>query len=182
MVESNELARATLLAITRKMCDEWNGRAHQRNILFHARRKTCTLKMVSELTTHIRITRALWLAIPLLTLLGLLAARPSVAQPHAAHAQGCVNQGNDRRVAGWAVCFAQRHLSWKSQRKPHFFLIGKSTHTSLGVAWPPYVVYNSPKKKGHWRMFRLGFRYDRNWHGYIFPTAAWKVVSTPLEY
>lgn len=31
-------------------------------------------------------------------------------------------------------------------------------------------------------MFRVGFRYDRNWHGYIFPTAAWKVVATPLEY
>lgn len=129
-----------------------------------------------------RITRALWLAIPSLTLLALFAARPSVAQPHVAHTQGCVNQGKDQRFAGLAVCFAQRHLSWKSQHKPHFFLIGKHSHTSLGVAWPPYVVYNSPKSKGHWRMFRVGFRYDRNWHGYIFPTAAWKVVSTPLEY
>lgn len=135
-----------------------------------------------------QITRALWLAVASLTFLVLVAvaaARPSHAQPDAAHTphtQGCVNQGSDQRAAGWAVCFAQRHLSWKSQHKPHFFLIGKQTHRSLGVAWPPYVVYNSPKRKGRWRMFRIGFRYDRNWHGYIFPTAAWKVVSTPLDY
>lgn len=61
-------------------------------------------------------------------------------------------------------------------------LIGSQQRTSVGLAWPPYLVYNSPDGKGSWRMFRIGFRYDRNWRGYIFPTIAWKKVSIPLRY
>ncbi len=129
------------------------------------------------------MTRSVWLALPILILLALGCPGTSQAQPpQSATTQGCVNQGKDRRVFAPVVCWAQRHLSWKSRRKPHFFRFGKATHTNLGFAWPPYVVYNSPKSKGHWRMFRIGFRYDRNWRGYIFPTAAWKIVNSPLEY
>lgn len=96
--------------------------------------------------------------------------------------QGCVNQGKDQRIAGAAICWAQRHLSWKSKHKPDFLLIGNSKGTSIGVAWPPYFVFNLPDGNGHWHMFRIGFRYDRNWGGYIFPTIALKVVSKPLRY
>jgi hypothetical protein len=129
-------------------------------------------------------TRALWVVVPILVLLVLAVPPAGAAASHTVHpaGQGCVNQGKDRRVGAWAVCWAQRHLSWKSRHKPHFFLLGKPTHTSLGLAWPPYIVYNSPESKGRWRMFRIGFRYDRNWQGYIFPTAAWKTVRMPLEY
>lgn len=105
----------------------------------------------------------------------------SVALLHSP-SQGCVNQGNDRRLGAPVVCWAQRHLSWKSEREPAFVLIGRPERTSIGVAWPPYFVYNSPDGSGHWRMFRFGFRYDRNWRGYIFPTAAWKRISNPLRY
>jgi len=31
-------------------------------------------------------------------------------------------------------------------------------------------------------MFRAGFRYDRKWRGYIFPTAACKCLSKPVIY
>jgi hypothetical protein len=96
--------------------------------------------------------------------------------------QGCVNQGSDRRFGAPLVCWAQRHLSWKSGNEPHFLLIGHAHGTSLGLAWPPYLVYNSPDGDGRWRLFRIGFRYDRNWRGYIFPTVAWKRVSSPLRY
>jgi hypothetical protein len=96
--------------------------------------------------------------------------------------QGCINQGNDRRFAAAVICPAQRHLSWKSEHDPHFVLIGSPERTSIGLAWPPYFVYNSPDGSGHWRMFRIGFRYDRTWHGYIFPTVAWKRLSKPLRY
>jgi len=129
-------------------------------------------------------TRALWLAVPILVMVVFALAFPktSIAQPDQRVNQGCVNQGTDHRAGGWLVCWAQRHLSWKSRHRPHFFLIGKRTDTSLGFAWPPYIVYNQPERRGRWRMFRIGFRYDRNWHGYIFPTAAWKTVAVPLEY
>jgi hypothetical protein len=96
--------------------------------------------------------------------------------------QGCVNQGNDRRVGAPVVCWAQRHLSWKSEHEPAFLLIGSQQRTSIGLAWPPYLVYNSPDRSGRWRMFRIGVRYDRMWRGYIFPTAALKRVSNPLRY
>jgi hypothetical protein len=96
--------------------------------------------------------------------------------------QGCVNQGSDVRVGAPFVCWAQRHLSWKSSRQPHFLLLGKHNATSVGLAWPPYLVFNASAKDGRWRMFRIGFRYDRTWRGYIFPTAAWKEVNTPLKY
>jgi hypothetical protein len=128
------------------------------------------------------MTRGITVFVPALMVLVFGFAGAASAGPHWPAGQGCVNQGKDNRVAGLAVCWAQRHLSWKSQHRPHFFLLGKSTHTSLGLAWPPYIVYNSPSGKGRWRMFRIGFRYDRNWHGYIFPTAAWKVIANPLQY
>lgn len=96
--------------------------------------------------------------------------------------QGCVNQGKDRRFAAPVICWAQRHMSWKSNHKPDFLLIGNPKDTSIGLAWPPYFVLNSPAGKNRWYMFRIGFRYDRNWHGYIFPTIAWKIISKPLRY
>lgn len=73
-------------------------------------------------------------------------------------------------------------MSWKSAHEPHFVLIGDPQGTSLGLAWPPYLVYNSPIAPGEWRLFRIGFRYDRSWRGYIFPTLAWKIISKPLRY
>lgn len=96
--------------------------------------------------------------------------------------QGCVNQGADRRLFATVICGAQRHLSWKSDHEPYFLLIGNPAKTSVGLAWPPYFVFNSPRGNGQWRMFRMGFRYDRSWRGYIFPTIAWKTVREPLRY
>ncbi|HVJ04433.1 MAG TPA: SgcJ/EcaC family oxidoreductase [Candidatus Saccharimonadales bacterium] len=94
----------------------------------------------------------------------------------------CVNQGIDHREFASMVCWLQRAMSWKSDHEPHFFLIGKSEGTNLGLAWPPYLVLNVPDKNRRWRMFRMGFRYDRNWRGYIFPTLAAKSIAHPLRY
>lgn len=96
--------------------------------------------------------------------------------------QGCVNQGNDRRIAAPVVCGLQRELSWKSDDPPRLFRVGNRRLTHLEIAWPPYLVVNSPDGDGHWRMFRIGIRYDRNWRGYIFPTAACKCMEHPLLY
>jgi hypothetical protein len=96
--------------------------------------------------------------------------------------QGCVNQGNDRRLMPLPVCWAQRHLSWRSDEEPYFVSFGDSGHMNVGLAWPPYLVVNWPAESGQWGMFRIGIRYDRNWRGYIFPTLALKVVSVPLRY
>jgi hypothetical protein len=60
--------------------------------------------------------------------------------------------------------------------------VGDVNRIHGGVAWPPYVVYNVPDGNGKWRVFRAGFRYDRTWKGYIFPTLAYKCISHPLTY
>jgi hypothetical protein len=109
------------------------------------------------------------------------AAKSSDA-PAAPVNQGCVNQGSDPRMGATVVCWAQRHLSWKSEHEPRFVLVGNPERTNVGLAWPPYLVYNSPDGNGRWHMFRIGFRYDHNWRGYIFPTVALKRVSHPLRY
>ncbi len=96
--------------------------------------------------------------------------------------QGCINQGADCRVFGTVICWSQRHMSWKSGHEPHFVVLGNPQRTSLGLAWPPYVVFNSPDRIGGWHMFRVGFRYDRTWKGYIFPTVAAKHLGQPLRY
>ncbi len=95
---------------------------------------------------------------------------------------GCVNQGKDRRLFPSVVCCLQRRLSWNSKKEPHFLLIGNPGRTNLGIAWPPYLVFNTRCSNGRWIMFRIGFRYDRNWHGYIFPTLACKNTDRPLRY
>jgi hypothetical protein len=96
--------------------------------------------------------------------------------------QGCVNQGDDRREFAPVVCWLQQRLSWKSDHRPHFATIGNAERSHLGVAWPPYLIVNSRTGNGEWRIFRVGFRYDRNWRGYIFPTMAAKRISHPLSY
>lgn len=100
----------------------------------------------------------------------------------AAIEQGCVNQGQDRRKLGKQVCWLQRQLSWKSEREPHMAFVGSRQRRHVGLAWPPYAVYNSPEADGRWFMVRVGFRYDRVWRGYIFPTLAIKRIPTPLTY
>jgi hypothetical protein len=109
----------------------------------------------------------------------LAASTPSLELPAD---QGCVNQGSDRRMFAPITCWMQRHMSWKSPHPPHFALIGKPNGPSLGLAWPPYAVINFASGDGRWDMFRIGFRYDRTWRGYIFPTIAAKHVSHPLRY
>jgi hypothetical protein len=106
-----------------------------------------------------------------------------VATPQVQSAdQGCVNQGSDRREFAPVICWMQRQMSWKSEHEPYFALLGKSDGTNLGLAWPPYVVFNIAASNHQWRMFRAGFRYDRTWRGYIFPTIAMKRIAHPLRY
>ncbi len=102
--------------------------------------------------------------------------------PHDPADQGCVNQGSDRRMAASIVCGMQQKLSWKSEHLPHLYRIGSARRTHVEIAWPPYVVVNKSGEPGRWLMFRMGFRYDRTWRGYIFPTAALKSLDHPLQY
>lgn len=134
----------------------------------------------------VTIRSSLLLAAMLFTFALPFAFGQRVAQAAAPEAstvdQGCVNQGSDRREFAPVICWLQRQLSWKSEHEPYFALVGKADGTNIGLAWPPYMVLNIPEGKHHWRMFRAGFRYDRHWRGYIFPTIAMKRIAQPLRY
>lgn len=108
--------------------------------------------------------------------------------------QGCPGEGKDSRILGWLICPLQRFCSWKSDVEPtlHTLTIGvqnahwpdsiQQIQAAVGF-WPPYIVVNV--KQYHqlgWRMFRLGWRYDKQWKGYIGPAGAFKKVLWPLLY
>lgn len=113
--------------------------------------------------------------------------------------QGCPGEGKDSRTLGWLICPLQRLLSWKSDKQPKLLIIIAGTSSSPEVGqypvlaaagvWPPYLAVNVRiKQDPHdplnalWRLFRIGWRYDKNWKGYIGPSAAWKKVLWPLMY
>lgn len=89
--------------------------------------------------------------------------------------QGCVNEGDDKRILGGIVCWLQRLLSFSTSMEP----------LSVLIAFPPYIAINIPipfTKLTIWGVrkvihFRLGWRYDMNSHEYIFPTAAIKTTN-----
>ena len=100
---------------------------------------------------------------------------------------GCPGAGSDPRLFPRFTCWLQRLGSFHSETEP----------LSLMVAFPPFVVLNVPiphrlaqflhRKslplgRNWYLMARLGFRYDRNWHGYIFPEAAIKVLDHTVHY
>jgi hypothetical protein len=91
----------------------------------------------------------------------------------------CPAAGSDPRICASVVCPLQQALSWHSEREPAHL----HTRYSAVSVFPPYVVTNwqSPgAAQGQWMMFRIGWRYDRHWHGYIGPTFAYKPVAQPL--
>lgn len=72
-----------------------------------------------------------------------------------------VNRGPDRRPLGEWAGWIQARLSFKSWWEPLHVM----------VAFPPYVSIAIPKLWTHplrYATFRAGWRYDKNWPGYIF--------------
>lgn len=115
--------------------------------------------------------------------------------------QGCPGEGKDHRTLGWLICPLQRLLSRKSDKPPRLHIISVATTSdpnrllystkvlSAVGFWPPYLVVNAciarddhDAHNSLWRLFRIGWRYDNNWKGYIGPSAAWKKVLWPLTY
>ena len=105
--------------------------------------------------------------------------------------QNCVNEGEDSRLLGRIVCPLQRLLSWKSLKPPRWLVCFRRSaygieYVSFGIAWPPYMIaqkyrgwFDGPFPIGF--LLRIGFRYDVNWPGFIFPTAALKLKAKIME-
>ena len=123
---------------------------------------------------------------PILAAALLLALMISAAGSPIRHAltpvrggHGCVNAGPDARIDPFGLfCALQRQYSYKSSREPKL-------HAHGTWAWgthPSYFVYNRQLANGNWLLVRVGWRYDRNWRGYIGPSLAWKKIPQPLIY
>lgn len=72
-----------------------------------------------------------------------------------------VNRGTDARILGPWAGWVQSKLSFKAQPEP----------ASIMVGFPPYISIAIPYPwKGEWRYatLRAGWRFDKNWRGYIF--------------
>jgi hypothetical protein len=91
---------------------------------------------------------------------------------------GCVNAGTDARIDPFGlVCTpaaVQLQIEPRTQA-PHARNMGWGTQ-------PSYFVYNKMLADGNWLRVRAGWRYDRNWRGYIGPSFAWKEKPEPLLY
>src|SRR2546425_9214832 len=55
---------------------------------------------------------------------------------------------------------------------PYTTLFRSLTFRNSAIGFPPYLIINYKRKSNKYLMFRIGFRYDKNWKGYIFPSSA----------
>lgn len=99
----------------------------------------------------------------------------------------CPGEGTDPRYFRTVVCGLQNAMSFKCDTEP----------LGIMLAFPPFIAINCPlpavlgrrlsvikgKPAGRWYlMLRAGWRYDKNWKGYIFPEAALKVMQSTVYY
>ena len=82
----------------------------------------------------------------------------------------CPGQGTDHHW-GW-TCQLQWLLSFHSTTEP----------ASILLCFPPFIAVNVPLPRGKRLVLRAGFRYDKNWEGYIFPEAAAKRTDHVILY
>ena len=85
---------------------------------------------------------------------------------------GCPGAGKDQRILPRLTCWLQRHLSFKSGTEPF----------SILICFPPFIAINIPIGKGRYAMVRAGFRFDRNWKGFLFPESAAKISDHVIFY
>jgi hypothetical protein len=89
-------------------------------------------------------------------------------------AGGFVNEGEDWRWDPFGLFSRiQRAASFHSDVEPFSILI---------CVVPPMVAVNIPLLRGKYLVLRVGFRYDGNWKGYIFPEGVIKVLDHTIFY
>jgi hypothetical protein len=76
-----------------------------------------------------------------------------------------VNRGPDPRILGPVGGWIQSRLSFHSSTPPKALRLGSKGH--IAVSWPPFLSIFVPYGD-RFASFRLGWRYDHNWRGYIF--------------
>ncbi len=87
-----------------------------------------------------------------------------------------VNRGPDERVADkvpilrWLAPWLQQTLSYHSTTPPKVKALWREKKGGPGhvaVCQPPFFTMAVPKSNGSYFTFRIGWRWDLNWPGYI---------------
>src|SRR3989304_1599027 len=94
----------------------------------------------------------------------------------------CVNEGDDPRLFRGLTCSLQRIFSYKDPVPPVLDRRELAPGVTLYSNDRPrqwYRVIIVKLSGGKFYHLRVGFRYDVNWGGYIFPSIAAKETTNP---
>jgi len=98
----------------------------------------------------------------------------------------CPNEGTDPRIARYYTCNLQNAMSVKTDTEPFGIMICIPFFIAVNIPLLGLTRYISTKKnkplKPWYLMFRIGWRFDKHWPGYIFPEAALKVMQSTVYY
>jgi len=98
----------------------------------------------------------------------------------------CPNEGTDPRITRYWTCNLQNSLSTKSTWEPLGIMIGFPPFLAINIPLLGMTEYLSKRKnkplKPWYLMFRIGWRYDKFWPGYIFPEVALKIMQSTVYY
>jgi hypothetical protein len=78
-----------------------------------------------------------------------------------------VNRGSDARILGPIGGWIQSKLSFHSGTPPNVLKLPLPKNGHLAVTWPPFLSIFVPYGD-RFASFRLGWRHDYAWRGYIF--------------
>lgn len=81
-----------------------------------------------------------------------------------------VNRGPDPRIGGpvgWLLAAVQTLLSFHSTTPPKVAMLSLRHGGHLAICWPLFLSIFVWRGDGRWWSFRVGWRWDVNWPGYI---------------
>jgi len=101
--------------------------------------------------------------------------------------QGCPGEGTDTRRWPRITCGLQRTFSFHTRIEPLSILVAFPPFTAINCPIPERLAIwlhrkRLPPDRQWYLMARGGFRYDKNWNGYIVPEFALKVLDHTVLY
>ena len=116
-------------------------------------------------------------------LVGILLACAAIAPT----TRDYVNRGTDPRilehvpVVGPLSKGLQNMLSFRSANPPQAVGVPLKRRGHIAVCWPPFFTVATAKANGRYWTFRIGWRWDSNWPGYVADVIVKTDMKTPVS-
>jgi hypothetical protein len=96
----------------------------------------------------------------------------------------CPGEGTDPRIWRWGTCWLQNRCSFHTPVEPLGILLAFPPFLAINCPVPTWLVrrFRPTATPGWYVMARAGFRYDKNWKGYIVPELALKLMQSTVYY